>query len=151
MNRRSLMRKNGTEWHQMLEVVQHSRCKQATCKCKRVPCSRKTTRTPHACIYVDLWIVLRLARTQECCFMQGLIVLCCAGLCCAVLCSRYCSRCSTTYSYIVRSITKKRGENEKIVSKKAKKEIQEGSRRNIILVGNYRLRGAESLENIQRV
>ena len=82
----------------------------------------------------------------------------CAVLCCAV--SRYCCRFSTTtytlvYWYAHTSInneeTKKRGENEKKNVKKAKKRSSGQFATNNIPVGNYRLRGAEGLENIPRV
>ena len=61
----------------------------------RAPCSRKTTRTPYACTYIPvLVLVCTLISTYlVCCFVQG-------WLRCAVLYSRYCCcRYSTTYLY----------------------------------------------------
>ena len=56
----------------------------------RAPCSRKTTRTPHACTYIlgVLILICTLVGTYfVCCFVQGSPR--CAMLCCAVLCSRF--------------------------------------------------------------
>ena len=36
--------------------VHHFRCKLTTCKCQELPCSRKTTRTPHACTKLTKYI-----------------------------------------------------------------------------------------------
>ena len=82
-------------------------------------------------------------RAVLCCAM-----LCCAVLCYAVLCSRYYCRLDTQRH--ARTHNEKKEKKNREESKESK-EIQEGSPTNNILVGNCRLRRAESWENMPRV
>ena len=107
----------------------------------RAPCSRNTTRTPHACTCTLLLICTLIGTYLVYCFV-GVI-----ALCCAVLCSRYCCGYSTTtYSYIYTTKKrKKQGEKAKkrTPREQRKQELQEGSPPNNFVVGKHGLRRAE--------
>ena len=119
-------------------MVQHFRCKQATCKRHELHAPGKQPgRRMHVRTSFDMYSDRHVFGLLLC---AGVIVLCCAVLCCAVLCSRY----GSTKRYAHTERRKNGGKTKKERQESTQgKEIQERSPIlvNNIVVGSYRLRG----------